>query len=173
VNFTQPEQAQPRIDVGQDVTFTVDAHGDRAFTAKIAVIDPQVTAETRTVKVQALAENPDDILASGMFANVNVIMPPKTGALTVPETAVDYTVGGAFVYVIREETNPDTNATVLKVHRIAIDAGERQGTRVAVTGGLNPGDRIVSAGQIRLFEGAAVVLGEKAPPAGPPLNSLN
>lgn len=173
VNFTLPEQAQPRVDVGQDVTFTVDAHGDRSFTAKIAVIDPQVTAETRTVKVQAIAENPDGILASGMFANVNVIMPPKTGTLTVPETAIDYTVGGAFVYVIREETNPDTKATVLKVHRTAIEAGERQGNRVAVTSGLNAGDRIVSAGQIRLFEGAAVVLGETAPPAGPALNSLN
>jgi multidrug efflux system membrane fusion protein len=173
VNFTLPEQAQPRVGIGQDVTFTVDAHGERTFTARVAVIDPQVTAETRTVKVQALAENPDGVLASGMFANVNLVMPPRTGALTVPETAIDYTVGGAFVYVIQEETNPDTKATALKVHRIAIEAGERQGNRVAVTGGLNAGDRIVSAGQIRLFEGATVVLGDHAPPPGPSLNSLN
>jgi multidrug efflux system membrane fusion protein len=172
VNFSLPEQAQPRLNDGQDVNFTVDAYPGRTFTARIAVIDPQVAAESRSVKVQAIADNADGALASGMFANVSVVMPPKADTLTVPETAIDYTIGGASVYVVHDETDEKTNTTTLKVHRLPIQAGERQGNRVAVTG-LKAGDRVVTAGQTRLFEGASVVLGEQAPPKGPSLKSLN
>lgn len=172
VNFTLPEQMQPHLSVGQDVNFTVDAYPDRTFMARISVIDPQITMTTRTVKIQAITENADHVLASGMFANVQVVMPPKANTLTVPETAIDYTIGGQSVFVVAEDTNPDTHTTVLKAHRVPIEAGERQGNRVAVTG-LKSGDRVVTAGQIRLFDGATVVLGGQSLPAGPSLSNPN
>src|SRR6516164_6934063 len=53
VNFTLPSQMRPQISVGQNVNVTADAYPGRAFEAKIATIEPQVSADTRTMQIQA------------------------------------------------------------------------------------------------------------------------
>src|SRR6516162_608021 len=75
VNFTLPAQMRPQISVGQRVNVTADAFPGRAFDAKITTIEPQISADTRTMMVQATMQNPDDALLPGMFIDAQVVLP--------------------------------------------------------------------------------------------------
>jgi multidrug efflux system membrane fusion protein len=161
VNFTLPEQARRQVSVGQTVEITNDAYPGRAFAAKVTAIEPQLNVDMRAIKVQATMENPDTLLLPGMFANLEVVLPPKENVVTIPETAVDFTLYGDSVFVIQEEKGED-GATVLKAVRTPIKVGDRFKGRVAVESGLEPGARVAASGQIKLSNGAPVTIKESS-----------
>ena len=74
----------------------VDAYPGRTFEGKITTVEPQIATDTRNIHVQATIANPDHILKPGMFATMTVVLPDKPPVVTVPETAVDYTLYGDF-----------------------------------------------------------------------------
>ena len=77
------------------------------FDGKITTIEPQISADTRNIRIQATIANPDQILKPGMFATTTVVLPDKPAVITVPETAVDYTLYGDSVYLIKEKKAED------------------------------------------------------------------
>ncbi|MCM8738244.1 efflux RND transporter periplasmic adaptor subunit [Azospirillum sp. A1-3] len=162
INFTLPEQALPKLSVGQGVLINVDALPGRDFEAKITTIEPQVSADTRAVKVQATMDNRERQLRPGMFASVRVVLPPQPDTLTVPETAVDYTVYGDSVFVAVKKQGQDGKEQMV-VERKAVKTGDRLANRVEIRSGLNPGDRVVVSGQLKLDNGAAVVEAQSNP----------
>jgi multidrug efflux system membrane fusion protein len=186
VNFTLPEQNRGRLSVGQDIVIVVDAYNRRKFPAKLTTIEPQVGTDTRTIKLQATLENPDHLLMPGMYAHVHVVLPSLPDMVTVPETAVEYTLYGDSVFVITEDTAPPAPAPaagqatapvpsgpVLKVKRTFVKAGEHFDNKVAILEGLKPGDRVATSGQIKLTDGATVILTSSdalATPAAVPTN---
>src|SRR5215212_6711576 len=91
-NFTVTEKDSGQLKVGQIVRIAVDAYPGRTFEGKITTIEPQIATETRNIRVQATIQNPDKILKPGMFATTTVVLPDKPPVITVPETAVDYTL---------------------------------------------------------------------------------
>ena len=104
VNFTLPaRRALGRSAVGQKVDVTADAFAGRTFTAEITTIEPQVSADTRTMSVQATMSNPEKALLPGMFVNAAVVLSQQPDVTVLPETAVDYTLYGDSVYVIHED----------------------------------------------------------------------
>lgn len=162
INFTLPEQDAAALGVGQKVEFAVDAYPGESFTAEIDAIEPQVAADTRAIKLQAETANPDDKLLPGMFANVHVVLPPRTGVVTVPETAVENTLYGDSVYLIAEDGTDAAGKPVLKARRVPVKAGEHVNGRIAILDGLKPGDAVVALGQNKvLFDGAAVAPNEQ------------
>ena len=78
----------------------VDAYPGRTFEGKITAIEPQIATDTRNIRVQATIANPDHILKPGMFTTTTVVLPDKPPVVTVPETAVDYTLYGDSVFLI-------------------------------------------------------------------------
>jgi len=172
VNFTLPEQARSELEVGQRAEITNDAFPGRVFAAKVTAIEPQVSADTRAIRVQATMDNPEQILLPGMFANVRVLLPPQPNAVTIPETAVDFTLYGDSVFLVREQDGPE-GEKALTVERVPVKTGRRFGDRVVILSGLKPGDRVAASGQIKLSSGAAVTISEAealTPPATLPLN---
>src|SRR5512140_2752341 len=109
----------------------------------------------QTVRVQATLDNPGHILKPGMFATTTVVLPDKPPVVTVPETAVDYTLYGDSVYLITEK-KADDGKTSLTVTRTFVQAGKRIEGRAEILKGLKPGDRVVAVGQLKLQPGAAV-----------------
>src|SRR5262245_29297998 len=103
VNFTLPGRQRPETKVGQPIQVRSDAFPERVFDAKITTIEPQISPDTRTMQVQATMQNPDDALLPGMFVDAKVVLPPQPDMLVLPATAVEYTLYGDSVYVIREE----------------------------------------------------------------------
>jgi multidrug efflux system membrane fusion protein len=171
-NFTTTEKDSATLKVGQTVRAVVDAYPGRKFEGKITTIEPQISTDTRNIRIQATIDNPDRILKPGMFATTTVVLPDKPAVVTVPETAVDYTLYGDSVYLITENKTDDGKTSLTAV-RTFVRTGERVEGRVVITSGLKAGDRVVAAGQLKLQSGAAVAISADPPPpvpAKPPLN---
>jgi membrane fusion protein, multidrug efflux system len=167
VNFTLPTQLSAQIAVGQKVDVTADAFPGRKFTATITTIEPQIAASTRTITVQATMPNPDEALLPGMFVNANVVLPQEAAEVVLPETAVDYTLYGDSVYVIRADGSDANGKPLLKAYRTAVKTGLRWGNKVAILDGLKSGDQVVAAGQIKVQDGSTVVVTDNPPPQPP------
>jgi membrane fusion protein, multidrug efflux system len=173
VNFTLPSPMRSQISVGQQVNVTADAYPGQIFAAEITTIEPQVSADTRTMTVQATMRNPENSLLPGMFVNAAVVLPPQPDVVVLPETAVDYTLYGDSVYVIREDGRDAKGNPILKAARAPVKTGARWDGKVAIVDGLKPGLRVVAAGQIKLQDGVQVAItGSPAPqpPAHPTPN---
>lgn len=190
VDFPMPEQNVGKLKTGQTIELTVDAYPGKVFNGTIASLDARVSQETRTLLVRGTLPNPDRKLLPGMFAEVNVLAGNPTTVVTVPRTAVTYSLYGDAVYVVKpKETKPaedDANAesqpadadpkpaeeAALVVERRFVRTGQVRGDRVAITEGLKPGEQVVTTGQIKLTNGAAVRIDnsqELKPPATLPL----
>src|SRR5438876_10451804 len=107
LNFTVTEKDSGALQVGQIVRIKVDAWPGKTFDGKISTIEPQIATDTRNIRVQATIANPDKTLKPGMFASTTVVLPDKPAVVTVPETAIDYTLYGDSVYLITEKTADD------------------------------------------------------------------
>jgi len=169
-NFTVTEKDSGNLKVGQTVRVVVDAYPGRTFEGKITTIEPQIATDTRNIHVQATIANPDHILKPGMFATTTVVLPEKPAVVTVPETAVDYTLYGDSVFVINEKKSDDGKSS-LTADRIYVQTGDRINGRAVILKGVKDGDRVAAVGQLKLQSGAAVAIStDPAPPmpATPP-----
>ncbi|TYL88605.1 efflux RND transporter periplasmic adaptor subunit [Bradyrhizobium cytisi] len=169
-NFTVTEKDSANLKVGQLVRLKVDAYPGRTFDGKITTIEPQIAADTRNIRVQATVSNPEKILKPGMFVTTTVVLPDKPAVITVPETAVDYTLYGDSVFVITEKQGED-GKTSLSAVRTFVQTGSRVNGRTEIIKGVKPGDKVVAVGQLKLQSGAAVAISpDPAPqiPAQPP-----
>lgn len=169
-NFTIPEKDSGQLKVGHSVRIKVDAYPGRQFEGKITTIEPQVSTDTRNIRVQATIPNPDKILKPGMFTSTTVVLPDKPPVVTIPETAVDYTLYGDSVFLITEKKGDD-GKTGLVATRTFVQVGNRIEGRVEILKGLKPNDRVVAVGQLKLQSPSAVTISaDPAPPipAQPP-----
>lgn len=173
VNFTLPSQDASEIKVGQHVNVTADAYPGRKFTATITTIEPQISPQTRTLTVQATMANPDNALLPGMFVNATVELPPGPPEVVLPQTAVDYTLYGDSVYVIRQEGKDANGKPVLKAVRTAVTTSTRWGDNVAILKGVKPGEQVVAVGQNKIQNGGEVVVTGHPPPPAPEHPTLN
>src|SRR4029078_3197401 len=127
---------------------------------------PQISADPRNIRVQATIGNPDRILKPGMFATTTGVLPDKQPVLTVPATAVYYTLYGDSVFLITEKKEAD-GKTSLTVVRTFVQTGDRVDERAEIVKGLKPGDRVVAVGQLKLQSGSAVAISTDPTPPIP------
>ncbi|WP_107356531.1 efflux RND transporter periplasmic adaptor subunit [Rhodopseudomonas palustris] len=165
-NITVTEKDSGTLAVGQLVRLKVDAYPGRVFEGKITTIEPQIASDTRNIRVQATLNNPGHVLRPGMFATTTVVLPDKPAVVTVPETAVDYTLYGDSVFLIKEEKGEDGQAKLSAV-RTFVRTGDRIDGRTVILTGVKPGDRVVAVGQLKLQSGAAVAISTDPPPPQP------
>ena len=95
-----------------------------------------------------------------MFANVAVLAGAPAKVVTVPRTAVTYSLYGDSVYVLKKLEGQPAPAkpedTVYVVERRFVRSGQVREDRVAITTGLKEGEQIVTTGQVKLFNGGQV-----------------
>ncbi len=151
VDFPLPQNALSQVAVGQSVDVRVDAYPDMMFRGSVVALDARINDNTRAVTVRGELANPEDQLRSGMFAAVDVPLGDQRELITLPTAAIIYSTFGDNVFVVRHH---DGGAST--VERVAVRLGGRRGDQVAVEAGLNPGEQVVVAGQIRLRDGAEV-----------------
>ena len=167
-DFPVPEEALNSMATGQAVRMTVDAIPGRSFKGKIEAIDARVSAELRNVTARAVFANPDRKLLPGMFANLTVTTGEPAAVLTLPRTAIVYSLYGDDVFVVtaaphaREQggLSESGGSSGLIVERRVVRVGPARGERVAIEDGLRAGERVVTAGQIKLQAYSPVTLDE-------------
>jgi multidrug efflux system membrane fusion protein len=154
VDFAVPQQAFAQLKPGATVDVLSDAWPDRRFTARVTAIEPQVGKDTRNVTVQATMPNPGHALRPGMYVTARLALPPITGALVVPATAIQTSASGDSITRIKiRDAGRSGTAEV-----VAVTTGRRFGDKVVVTSGLKAGDVVVTHGQLRVQPGAPVTL---------------
>jgi len=89
-----------------------------------------------------------------MFTTTTVVLPDNPAVVTVPETAVDYTLYGDSVFLITEKKEDDGKTSLTAV-RSFVRTGNRIHGRAEILSGLKAGDRVVAVGQLKLQSGAA------------------
>ena len=168
VDFPAPEEALATVGIGAELTMTVDALPGQTFSGHVKAIDARVSADSRNVTLRAEVPNPNRKMLPGMFAKVTVTSGAPAPLTTLPRTAVVYSLYGDNVFVVK----PDDSGAGLVVERRFVRLGPTRGERIAIADGLKPGDRVVTAGQIKLFPNSPVTIddgGALPPPAKTPV----
>ncbi|MGD2141547.1 MAG: efflux RND transporter periplasmic adaptor subunit [Burkholderiales bacterium] len=155
VDFRIPEVYLSKIESNQAVVLRVDAFPGEEFEGRVYAIQPAVDEQTRTVLMRARVSNKGTKLKPGMFVRVALTMSTRPNAITVPEEALWPQGKDNFVFVV-----VDNKAMLTKV-----ELGNRRPGEVEIVDGLVPGDVVVTEGQIKLRNGAPVmVMGAPAAP---------
>ncbi len=141
-----PEDDVKYVQVGDQLQVRVDAIG-RSFTGKIVRFTREVNFETRTMETEVDVENRDLSIAPGMYANTMLKLAHVTNAVTIPVEALVLNRQQETVYVL-------DNSNHVHIRNVTVGL---QGSKLAeITGGLNPGDRVVVGGQDKYQEGEEV-----------------
>lgn len=152
VNFTLPEIYLKQLAIGQKITVTSDSFGGEVFEGKVLAFDPLVNANSRTINVRGEIPNKDKKLLPGAFAQVILYAGDQNKVISIPETAVVFSPDGNYVYRV---INDHAVKTPVKL-------GERSQQKIVVTEGLNIGDVVVTAGQLKIAgDGTEVILASK------------
>ncbi len=131
---------------GQRIELRVDAFPGETFTGEVYAIDPLIDESGRSIVLRARLPNPDNRLRPGLFVRVALVLNERNGAIQVPEQALVPQGQDQFVFRV-----VDGKAALTKVV-----PGLRRDGMVEVVEGLDPNDTVVTAGQIKLRDGAEV-----------------
>jgi membrane fusion protein (multidrug efflux system) len=162
VDFYLPQQALEHIKIGQAATAAVDTYPGVDFAGAIESINSKVDTASRNIQVRASFRNADRRLVPGMFARIAVESGEATRQVTLPQTAITYNPYGDTVYIVQHDGNRNT------VLQRFVKLGATRGDQVAILSGVNEGDVVVSAGQMKLRNGTAVIINNKLLPTDEP-----
>jgi membrane fusion protein (multidrug efflux system) len=157
LDFFVPQQSVDQVRLGQTVAVKVDAYKEQTFPGEIAAINPKVDASSRNVQVRAALKNPDHRLLPGMYATVAISTGGSQNYITLPQTAITYNPYGDTVYVVDSKSGQDGKPQ-MTARQTFVTLGPTRGDQVAVLKGVNDGETIVTAGQIKLHNGSTVLI---------------
>ncbi|MEO8152985.1 MAG: efflux RND transporter periplasmic adaptor subunit [Rhizobacter sp.] len=155
VSFSVPQDRVPELQARMAEGAKLPATAlDRTRVTKLdagvfSTLDNQIDTTTGTVKAKARFPNAEGKLFPSQFVNLKLQLRTIEGAITVPVTAIRTGSQGDFVYVL----NDDRTVTLRTVKR-----GEATTEYIAITDGLEAGERVVTEGADRLKDGARVQL---------------
>ena len=158
IDFEISTRHLSELKLGQEVKLSVQAYPDQFFNGQISTISPLIDEHTRSVQIRATLANTERLLRPGMFAQVQVLADQSRQVLILPDTAIAYNPYGDFVFVVV------TGAQGLIVQSRQVETGITQNGLVEIVKGLSLGERVVSAGQIKLRNGMPVVIDAKPAP---------
>ena len=177
VDFPMPEQLIGKLRVGQKIDVTVDAFPGEVFKGEIESLDARVAQDTRTLLVRGSLPNGKRLLLPGMFANVVVLAGEPRQVITVPRTAVTYSLYGDSVYAVKTvasdtpqgdgKAGKTTGEPKLVADRRFVKTGEAREDRVTILSGVAEGEHVITTGQLKLNPGAAIRIDNTQPLSRP------
>jgi len=145
ITFSVPEKYSSQIGLEDRITF-ITSNSKEKQTAKIYAIEPGVDLATRTLKMRAIAENPEGKLIPGTFANVMLPLETLKEALLVPSESLIPIQNGKKIFVAHKGLAKE----------IVVETGARTQNSVLVLSGLKSGDTVLTSGVMMLRNGIPV-----------------
>lgn len=159
LDFTLPDSHIPRLQPGMALQARVQALGPETFSGTLNAIAPAVDPDTRNIALQALVDNPGELLRPGMFARVSLALGEPRDQIVVPATAISYRPYGNSVYVVEESDSQST------VRQRFVELGPARGDMIAVASGLEADEVVATSGLLKLDGGVPVRVDNRSPPA--------
>ena len=141
-----PEQAISEVRVGQSVSAMTSAWPDRNFSGRVARIAPNVSAESRTLTVEAEIDNSSGALKPGQFATVRILQPRTEPAVLVPARAVTTQAGVSRVFVIKDG----------HAQQRIVQTGQTEGDLIEIKNGVAADEQVATGNLEMLSDGIAV-----------------
>lgn len=140
VDFSLPETYLSKLALQQKINIKSDAFPGTEFSGKLVAIDPLIDKNTRGLKLRAEILNHDKKLLPGAFAEVSILVGNAENVIKIPQTAIIYDPNGNYVYKVIDS----------KVQKAIVKLGERDTSDIVILQGLNIGDEVVTAGQLKI-----------------------
>jgi multidrug efflux pump subunit AcrA (membrane-fusion protein) len=139
----------PAATVGRGVSVEVDAYKDRKFAGTVSAVNPAVDVTSRSAIVEALIENGDNALRTGMFVRAHITREGGSRGVFVPKAAVapDPTTNSYKVFTVKDGV----------AHLKVVQLGPEEADSYQVISGVDADETVATSNLDQLFEGAKVV----------------
>lgn len=134
---------------------------EESVTGQLTFLDNAVQNTTGQVSLRATIPNEGHRFWPGRFVNIRLVLSTIHGAVLVPAAAPQMSAKGSYVYVVKQDSTAEQRPVTL---------GQRQGDLVVVEKGVEPGERVVTSGQIGVTPGGKVRVEEPRGSASPATN---
>jgi membrane fusion protein, multidrug efflux system len=153
VSFSVPEQFlhdinKYRAETGLKVIVT-DKSGNNPVGGTLNFVNNEVDHSTGTIQLKGVFDNKQSVLWPGEFTNITLTLTTRPNSIVVPAEAVESGQDGQFVFVVKQDMTAEVRP---------ITVGATVGQETIVEKGLQPGETVVTDGQLRLLPGAKVEL---------------
>lgn len=145
VDFWAPERFAAAVTPGMAVEASSVSRPGQVFKGSVEAVDNRVDEASRTIRIRAKIDNPDDVLRAGMSFNVVMRFPGDQYAAVNP-LAVQWDGEGSFVWQIIDNKSVKTRVTIV----------QRNSDQILVDSSLTEGDVVAVEGLQRVREGGAV-----------------
>lgn len=146
-----PERFAHEIRVAQPVRVTVDPFPDLVFEGKVSRISPTSDPQSRSVALEVLVDNYEEMLKPGFFAHASVVTRQDDRALMVPQEALVSFAGVTKLFVVHDGLAEERQVT----------AGTRgDAGLIEIVEGITESDRVVISGLTKLANGTQVEIRE-------------
>jgi membrane fusion protein, multidrug efflux system len=162
ITIARPDTREAVIDVPEDISvqegspfeIALQIAPSKRVSGKVREVAPQVHAMTRSRRVKIALESPSADFRLG--TTVTAYAPAQTaGDIRIPVSAVFERGGKQQVWIV------DSASRTVALRDVNVSSGD--GRTAAVKAGLEPGDRVVTAGVNSLEPGQSVKIPEEAP----------
>lgn len=153
IDFSVPDRYVPSLRPGLKIRVRVAAFPEKEFHATLSAMDARVDSGTRNLMLRATLDDSEGLLP-GMFAHLVIDLDKPTRFVTVPETAVSYSLHGDTVYVLKQSKGQTT------AHPRVVKTGAIRDGQIAIVDGLLSSEWVVTVGQNKLYRGARVAIAD-------------
>ncbi|MBI1369974.1 MAG: efflux RND transporter periplasmic adaptor subunit [Planctomycetes bacterium] len=152
VEMAVPQDRLPAIRAAMDsgnvpVDVTIAGEEDKPEVGRLAFINNTVNEDAGTITLRAVFDNPSLRLWPGLYVQASIHIGTDTGAVLVPDTAIQTGQNGTYVYIVQ----PDNT-----VESVPVTIGRQHAGSTVILTGVEPGQTIVTDGQLRLAPGMGI-----------------
>jgi RND family efflux transporter MFP subunit len=142
-----PEEVSRKVATGQTATVRFDALPGQTFTGRVTQFNPSADPQSRQFSVRVTLDNPRNLIKPGMFARVTLETERLHGVVVVPREAVQQGNNGTTVLVV---------SAAGTVQQRPVTTGGSDAAGIAITQGVQPGEKVVTLSAMPLKEGQTV-----------------
>lgn len=161
VQFNVPEGYLPELYNQQSIDIAINSTiGTKTYKGVITAINSKVNQVTRNILIEATIPNKELQLVPGMFAQVKIWLKTKLNVITLPQTAISYSLHGDSVFIIKpdDKKKEKDGKPVLHAYRKYVKVGDLRGDEVVILDGLKANEQVVTSGQLKLQNGTHVII---------------
>ncbi len=145
IEFTVPEKYSDLVQRGDSITFSVRG-AERKYKAQVYAVESKIDLATRSLRVRALAPNPDRTLIPGSFARIGLTLERIPDAILVPSESLIPELQGQKVYLLKGG----------RAIPARVKTGIRTPREIQITEGVDVSDSLIVTGLLQIKDSARI-----------------